>query len=127
MDTQATQVVQKFWQQMQTNNFRSVGLLLSDDFVLEFPQSRERLRGRHNFALFNEEYPAHGPWQFVINRLIGNEHEAVSDVSVTDGVQKARAISFFTVRDGKIVKMVEFWPEGFEAPKNRKHLVEPLL
>ena len=72
----------------------------------------------------NEEYPAQGRWQFTINRIGGNDIEAVSDVSVTDGVQNATVISFCTMRDGKISRMVEFWPEPFPAPDNRRHLVE---
>jgi ketosteroid isomerase-like protein len=126
MKVDAAKLVQKFWQQMQTNNFRSAGELLSDDFVLEWPQSNERIRGRDNFAQVNEEYPAHGRWEFVVNKIVGNNHEAVSDVSVSDGVQRARAISFFSIEDGKITKIVEFWPDSYQAPENRKHLVEPL-
>jgi len=99
---------------------------MSDDFTLEWPQSNERIRGRDNFAAMNEEYPAHGRWEFTVNRLFGNEDEAVSDVSVTDGVQRARAITFFSVVGGQIVKIVEFWPESFEAQPNRRHLVEPI-
>lgn len=105
------EVVRKFWELMMTNDFRSVGSVLSDDFVLDWPQSNERIRGRANFAAMNEEYPAHGRWQFVINRLIGDETDAVSDVSITDGVQRARVISFFTVRVDKVIRMVEYWPE----------------
>lgn len=126
MSGKAVEVVREFWDLMKSNDFRSVGAVLSDDYVLEWPQSAERIRGRDNFAAMNEQYPAHGPWRFTINRLIGNDGEAVSDVSVTDGVQSARAISFFTVAGGKVVKMVEFWPDGYEAPENRKHLTEPL-
>lgn len=111
---------------MKTNDFRSVGSLLSDDFVLDWPQSNERIRGRDNFAAMNEEYPAHGLWQFTINSIVGNDSEAVSDVSVTDGVQNARAISFFSVQDEKIVRLVEFWPEPFPARDDRKHLVEKI-
>jgi hypothetical protein len=55
----------------------------------------------------NQEYPAYGAWTFTVNRIVGNDHEAVSDVSVTDGVQHARAISFFTVDKGRICRMVE--------------------
>jgi ketosteroid isomerase-like protein len=126
MNAKAVEVVKKFWELMSTNDFRSVGFVLSDDFVLDWPQSNERIRGRQNFAAMNEEYPADGRWEFLINRIIGNDFEAVSDVSITDGVQHARAISFFTVRDGKIAKMVEFWPETYQAPENRKHLVEKI-
>jgi hypothetical protein len=110
---------------MATSDFRSVGSVLADDFVLDWPQSGERIRGRDNYAAMNEQYPTTtGRWSFTINKLVGNDDEAVSDVSVSDGVQNARAISFFIVREGKIVRMVEFWPEPFAALGNRKHLVE---
>ena len=103
MTANAIEVVESFWKLMATNNFRSVGLLLSDDFVLEWPQSGERIRGRDNFAAMNEQYPAHGRWEFTVNRIIGSDVEAVSDVSVTDGVQQARAVSFFTIENGLIL------------------------
>jgi len=118
------EVVKRYWSLMQSNDFRSVGQVLSDDFVLEWPQSNERIRGRDNLASMNEEYPAHGIWRFTINKILGDEIDVVSDVSLTDGVQVARVISFFTVTDGKIRKMVEFWPDPFPAPDNRRHLVE---
>ena len=126
VSAKAVDIVKKFWDLMMTNDFRSVGLVLSDDFVLDWPQSNECIRGRDNFASMNEEYPAHGRWHFTVNRIVGNDDEAVSDVSVSDGVQRARAISFFTVQDGKIVRMVEYWPDDFAAPDNRKHLVEKI-
>ncbi len=120
----AVELVKKFWELMASNDFQSVGSILSDDFVLEWPQSGERIRGRDNYAAMNEEYPAHGRWTFTINRLVGNDHEAVSDVTVSDGLQVARALSFFETRDGKIIRMVEYWPEPFAARHERKHLVE---
>jgi len=120
----AIELVNRFWELMQSNDFYSVGAVLSDDFILDWPQSGERIRGRDNFARMNHEYPAHGRWRFTVNRIIGNDSEAVSDVSLTDGVQKARAISFFTIKDGRIARMVEFWPDPFPAEENRKHLVE---
>jgi len=126
MSAKAVSLVQRFWELMKTNDFRSVGSVLAGDFVLEWPQSKERIRGRDNYAAMNEEYPAHGRWVFVINRIVGNDSEAVSDVSVTDGVQHARAISFFSVSDEKIFRMVEFWPDPFPARDDRKHLVEPM-
>ena len=45
-------------------------------------------------------------------------------MTVSDAVLVARAISFFEVRDAKIVKMVEYWPAPFPARDDRKHLVE---
>jgi SnoaL-like domain len=126
MSSLATDIVREFWKLMQSNDFRAVGSILSDDYILEWPQSNERIRGRDNFVAMNEQYPAHRSWKFVINTIVGNEREAVSDVSITDGVQSARAITFTTTQHGKITKQVEFWPENYQAPENRKHLVETI-
>ena len=52
------------------------------------------------------------------------DEEAVSDVTVSDSVQLARAISFFQIRNGQISRLVEYWPEPFTAREERKHLVE---
>jgi hypothetical protein len=118
------EVVREFWRLMATNDFLSVGSVLSPRFVLEWPQSNERIRGAEKFARMNAEYPAHGRWVFTVNRIVTGEQEAVSDVTVTDGVQVARVISFFTIEDGKVSRLVEFWPEPYTAPTNRAHLVE---
>jgi ketosteroid isomerase-like protein len=101
------EVVRQFWQPMASNDFRSVGAVLAEEFVLEWPQSNERARGKERFARMNAEYPAN----FTVNRLVGGETEAVSEVKVTDGVQYGKAISFFTVANGKITRLVEYWPE----------------
>lgn len=106
MSTRA--VVEEFWRLMATNDFPSVAQVLSDGFVMEWPQSRERIRGAATFAQMNAEYPAHGPWRFTIHRLVAGDSEVVSDVSITDGVQSARAISFFALSNGKIEKLVEY-------------------
>ena len=120
----AIAVVSEFWRRMASNDFASVAAVLAPDFVLEWPQSRERIRGAERFVAMNAEYPAHGPWVFTIHRIVGGRSEAVSDVSVTDGVQSARAVSFFSVADGRIVRMTEFWPEPFEPSAQRAHLTE---
>ena len=119
-------LVHEFWQRMASNQFELVEPLLSDEFVLEWPQSLERLRGAANFTRMNREYPANGVWQFTVHRVVGGLDEAVSDVSITDGVACARAITFFSMVDGRITRITEFWPEPYDAPQNRAHLVESM-
>jgi hypothetical protein len=122
----AVDVAREFWRLMGTNDFQSVAVVLAQQFVLEWPQTGERIRGAERFARMNREYPAHGPWRFTINRLVGGESEAVSDVTVTDGVRNDRAITFFTVAHGKVTRLVEFWPEPSAPATNRAHLTEPM-
>jgi ketosteroid isomerase-like protein len=119
-------LVREFWRLMASGDFDAVGAVLAPQFVLEWPQSKERIRGAANFAQMNREYPAHGPWRFGVERVVGDDRGAVSDVTVTDGVQVARAISFFSVEAGRIVRIVEYWPEPYAAPAQRAHLVEPM-
>ncbi len=119
-------MVRQFWERMGSNDFYSASELLTADFVLEWPQSQERLRGPERFARLNQEYPAHGPWVFTVHRLVASGDQVVTDVGVSDGVQVARAISFFTVRADGICHLLEFWPESYGAPANRAHLVERL-
>ncbi|CAB3638799.1 hypothetical protein LMG24238_00088 [Paraburkholderia sediminicola] len=118
-------LVHEFWTLMGSNDFASVQAVLGEQFMLEWPQSNERIRGVARFAQMNSEYPAQGPWRFTVNRVVANTvSEAVSDVTVTDGSMTARAVSFFSVEAGKITRIVEYWPESYAAPANRAHLVE---
>ena len=126
MSASPESAVREFWRLMATNDFASVAAILSPDFVLEWPQSNERIRGPENFARMNAEYPSAGPWQFEIRRLVAQAGTVVTLMSVTDGTTNAQAISFFTVRDGKIVHLLEYWPEPYAAPDNRRHLTEPI-
>jgi ketosteroid isomerase-like protein len=120
----AETVVREFWSLMATNAFDSVQRVLSPEFVAEWPQSKERIRGGERFARMNAEYPTKGHWSFKVNRLVASEREVVTQVSITDGQQSAEPISFFTVVDGKVTQLVEYWPEPFVPATNRRHLVE---
>ena len=119
-------VVREFWRLMSTNDFASVKAVLAEQFVLDWPQSNERIRGGENFARMNAGYPTTGRWQFRVNRLVAGENAVVTQVSVTDGTQSAEPVSFCTVVNGKIAQLTEYWPEPFPAPENRRHLTEPI-
>jgi limonene-1,2-epoxide hydrolase len=117
-------IIERFWETMQTNDFKAVGELLHDDYTLEWPQSRERIRGRANFVAVNENYPAHGRWKFTIHRIIAEGNEVVSDVDVTDGVIVARVITFSTIQERKVLHQTEFWPDTFEPAKWRAQWIK---
>lgn len=119
--------VREFWRLMATNNFASVETVLAEEFVLEWPQSNERIRGSENFIRMNSEYPAKGRWEFRINRLVAAESSVVTQVSITDGTQSEEPISFFTVSNGKITQLTEYWPAKFTPPQNRRHLTETIV
>ncbi len=104
-------VVLSFWNAMKTNDFAKASEWLSLDFEGFWPQSGELILGRANFVAINAHYPANGHWLFNIHSVVCEGDSVVTDVSITDGVQKARAITFHTVENGLIIKQKEFWPD----------------
>ena len=113
------QIIQDFWKAMGTNDFDFAAKWLHPDFEYFMPQSNEYLTGRNNFARFNTAYPTEGEWVFDVRSILVDGSEAVSDVAVSDGAVKARAVTFHTLRDGLIVRQKEFWPDPYPAPEWR--------
>lgn len=117
-------VVERFWASMDENDFRAAGELLHDEYVLEWPQSGERIRGRENFVAVNENFPAAGRWCITVHRVVADAELVVSDVTVTDGQHTDRAVTFSQLRDGKIAHQIEYWPDPYEPPEWRARWVE---
>lgn len=108
---------------MNTNDFRAASNWLAEDFVCVWPQSNEIIRGRENFTAINQAYPAEGKWRFDVQEIVVDGNRVVSDVLVTDGNIKARAITFHNVSNGLIRSQKEFWPDEFAAPDWRSQWV----
>ncbi len=123
-DNSSKHIIEQFWTAIHNNDFRAAGELLHDDYILEWPQSGERIRGRANFIAVNENYPAQGPWQVIMHRLIGEGNDVASEVTVTDGAVKAQALTFSTIQNGKILHQTEYWPDPFEPAAWRIQWVE---
>jgi hypothetical protein len=104
---------------MATNDFTAASRCLTDDFRLHWPQSGEMVEGRADFAALNAAYPAAGPWTFDLRRIVGEGDQIVTEVGVSDGVMRATALTFHTVRGDLIALQREFWPDPFEAPEWR--------
>lgn len=109
---------------MSSNDFTFASSWLHPDFEYYMPQTREYLRGRLNFAALNDGYPAEGKWSFAVQSIVSDGENAVSDVVITDGSVKARAITFHTLQDGLIVRQKEYWPDDYPAPEWRKQWVQ---
>ncbi|MCB2413635.1 nuclear transport factor 2 family protein [Demequina sp. TTPB684] len=126
LDDDAARVVDRYWQLMNGNDFATVGSVLTDAFVCEWPQSNELIRGRDAFAGVNAEYPTQGRWRFEVQRLVADGDVVATDTVVSNDAVTARVVSFFAVRAGEIDHLREYWPDDYQAPLGRAHLVEPL-
>ena len=94
------------------------------DYVMEMPQSGERIRGRENMRAFQEAYP--NPPTISPRRVVGAGDvwvvEARSDYS-GDIFHVALIVEF---RDGKIWRETRYYAAPFPPPDWRAQWVEPM-
>lgn len=109
-------IVKRWWDAFNTGDYAAAASLLAPEAIVDWPLSGERLATPQDWQAIKEHYPAHTPWQAEIIELVVNGEQVVSFAQVFDGSIIDFAISRFTVRDGKIVSLVEFWPETYAAP-----------
>jgi SnoaL-like domain len=123
--TSAHQTVTAYWAAVGARDWETLAGLIAGDVFYEVPQTRERVRGRAAFLRFCAEgFP--GDWRITVDRAVGQDQHAATWVlwSPSEDVTQS-GLSFFDVGDdGLITRITDFWPEPYEPPGNRAHLVE---
>src|ERR1700745_1366955 len=118
-------IAERFIASLEARDWAAWAALLHPDVVYEIPQSRERIRGRDRYLRFNQEYP--GDWHLRPKVVIAAEpHGVVGFEGDLDG-RIDDAMAFFEFADGLITRVTDFWPEPYEPPPGREHLVERWL
>lgn len=117
------QQVKRFIETLEARDWEAWASLLHPDVVYEIPQSRERIKGRDRYLQFNQEYP--GDWHLRLKVSIADEFNGVAWFGwEVDGSDWAEGIAFFTLSGGLITSITDFWPEPYDPPPGREHLVE---
>jgi ketosteroid isomerase-like protein len=121
MDTH--DVVARFVATLEARDWDAWSALLHLDVVYEIPQSRERIRGRERYLRFNREFP--GDWHLTPKRVVAEGGSGVCWFGWRVGDESADAVVFLTVdADGLVTEVTDFWPEPYDPPTGREHLVE---
>jgi hypothetical protein len=120
--TSTRDIVAAFADRLERRDWEGWAELLDPDVVYELPQTRERIRGRDRYVAFNVEYP--GAWHLEPQIVIGDGAHGSLLFRWTLGDETSLAVAFFEVHQGRITKVTDFWPEPYEPPPGREHLVE---
>jgi hypothetical protein len=107
---------------MKKQDWDAAGELLHDDFVQEWPQSGERIRGRDNSMAINRNYPGF-PAQTVRRAMAGGDL-VTTEVVLDYGGNIYHGVSIFEFRDDRIVKETDYFAQPFPAPAWRSQWVE---
>ncbi|MFK4224819.1 nuclear transport factor 2 family protein [Streptomyces sp. NPDC019890] len=121
--TELRKTVESFWSAAEARDWSTFASTLAEDVLYDLPQTRERIQGRDSYVQFNREYP--GDWHLRIQRIVADSEQAVTWIHVTVGLDEVYAVTFFTGDEkGRITTVTDFWPEAYEPPPGREHLVE---
>ena len=138
------QIVDRFMEAGTNNQIDIQEQCLAEDFVEDYPQSGERIRGRANRRALIENYPgrAEREWSGKAGRIVGDDQwvmtPAMSLIRINGSGERFTAtalinypngetwhiIQLIELRGGKIAKIATYFAEPFEAPAWRAKWVE---
>ena len=113
-------LVEQYWAYMDSGQFDKAGACMAVDAAVFFSNTREVFRSRDAFVVFNKKYP--GKWSIGIEKLVAMDDTVITAVRVVsdDGEASFYATSFFTIKDGLIREITEYWGENSEPPPWRQ-------
>ena len=106
----------------ETHDFDVMDEVFADNAVVDYPQSGERFRGRANIRAVEENYPALPKVTIRRKLVVGDLAVVESDLDYQG--KPYQEVSIFEFRDGKVVRLTQYFPEPFEAPASRAQWVE---
>ena len=112
-----------------------LGDVLTDDAIIEYPQSGERFRGMANIRAQFKNYPGLGPGTTRLDTVIGGTMYALAPTYTVVGIEGSGdrgtavfrvhyntddswwwAVTLYELRDGQISQSRTFFAPDFEAP-----------
>jgi len=96
--------------------------LRHEDYVMEMPQSGERIRGRDNMRAFQEAYP--NPPTVQLRRVLVRDGLWVVEATSDYSGRIYQVVLIVELRDGRIFRETRYYADPFEAPAWRATWVE---
>jgi hypothetical protein len=122
--TNAHEVIAAYWAAAEARDWAAFGALIADDVVYRGPQTREQVRGKEAYLRFNIEGFAYD-WHLAVQQIVGEGSRAASWIDFTGPEGTQTGLCFFDLgEDGLIAEITDFWPDPYELPESRAHLVE---
>jgi len=112
----------RHWAASDASDFEAEHEIYHDDAVLEYPQSGERIRGRHNIQASRFTQP--NKKRFMVRRVLGAADLWVTELILTyDGVP-SYTVSIMEFRDKKVARETQYFGDPFEPGASRAQWVE---
>jgi ketosteroid isomerase-like protein len=114
--------LRRHWAASDANDFATEHQIYRDDVVLEYPQSGERIRGRHKIQASRVAQPSKK--RFTVRRMLGGADLWISELILTYDGQPFYVVSIMEFEGGEVVRETQYFGEAFEPGPSRAQWVE---
>lgn len=115
--------IERYFQAFEQRDLDAIADHMHDDYVEEFPQSGERIRGKQNARIVLENFPGGLP-NLVDHSYVVSGDLGVMKMTLDYGGNRVYACEVIGFLDGKIKRVRAYFGEPFEAPEWRAQWVE---
>ena len=114
--------LQRHWAASDADDFAAEHEIYAETAVLEYPQSRERIRGRQRIQASRMAQPDQK--RFVVRRILGAGDLWISELVLTYGDRPFHVVSIMEFEGDKVVRETQYFGEPFEPGASRSQLTE---
>src|ERR1700734_1464132 len=121
-DQEIRAALDQHWAASDASDFEREHFIYHEDAVLEYPQSGERTRGRHNIQCQRASQPSKK--RFTVRRIIGGGDLWVTELILTYDGKPSHTVSIMEFTGDKVARETQYFADPFPAPAWRAQLVE---
>ena len=114
--------LERHWAASDASDFDAEHEIYREDAVLDYPQSGERIRGRHNIQ--ESRFVQPNKKRFAVRRIVGSGDLWVTEFTLSYDDRPSYTVSIMEFRDGSVTHETQYFADAFEPAPSRAHLVE---
>ena len=112
------------WAASDANDFETEHRIYLENAVLEYPQSGERIPGRHNIQASRAAPP--DKKRFAVRRIVGAGQLWVTEFTLTYNERPSFVVSIMELHGGKVARETQHFSDGFNSGPSRAQWVEKM-
>jgi hypothetical protein len=121
-DADIRAALDRHWAASDASDFETEHEIYREDAVLDYPQSRERIRGRRNIQSSRAAQPNRK--RFTVRRIVGAADLWVTEYVLSYDGAPSYTVSIMEFRDGKVARETQYFGDPFEPGRSRAQWVE---
>src|SRR5580698_6695893 len=120
-DQDIREALNQHWAASDSGDFATEHEIYLEDAVLDYPQSRERILGRHNIQVTRTLQP--NKKRFVVHRIMESGDLWITEYVLTYDARPFYTVSIMEFRGVNVAHETQYFADPFEAGESRKKWV----